>query len=475
MNVLIIATNHHKQPMIVMPYGACVIAEEAQKAGHEISFLDLMFAKNPHQAVTDKLAEIQPQIVGLSVRNIDNNDMMEPLSFTAELILLVKLIRQKSKAVIVLGGGAVTIMASELLEHSGADYTISGNGEKSFVELLSCIDKETGREKVPGLGRLENGHFKKNAISDCQSYIRCYTPNYQHWLNLISYQVRAVAAPLQTKRGCPYKCVYCTYGQHEGKEYQLSSPESVVEAIKYLSRQGIKDIEFVDNVFNSPYDHAVAICEKLAKVKLKVRLQTMELNPAFIDENLIEVMNQAGFVGAGITAESVADSVLNSLGKNYTSRQIYAAAKALQSAKFACVWMFMLGGPGETKKTVKQTLEFAQNYIRPKDLVFFNMGIRIYPRTDIEKVARNQGLLNFSSSQMIKPVFYFSPSLDKNWLTKTLQQSINKHLNFIGSKSLSLPFLDKLSFLGVKLGLKPPLWRHALTLRHGLRLIGVKI
>ena len=95
----------------------------------------------------------------------------------------------------------------------------------------------------------------------------------------------------------------------------MRDPEGVIDTIQHLAAAGLHDIEFVDNVFNSPYDHALTICEGLARSQSGARLQSLELNPLFIDDTLLTAMERAGFVGIGITVESASDIVLDKLKK----------------------------------------------------------------------------------------------------------------------------------------------------------------
>ncbi len=96
-----------------------------------------------------------------------------------------------------------------------------------------------------------------------------------------------------------------------------------------------------------------------------VRLQTLELNPAFIDDRLLGAMARAGFVGVGVTAESAADPALAGMRKGFTADQVERAAAAIRRSPLPCLWIFMLGGPGETSATVMESLRFAQRTLRP--------------------------------------------------------------------------------------------------------------
>ena len=135
----------------------------------------------------------------------------------------------------------------------------------------------------------------------------------------------------------------------------------------------------------------------------------------------------------------------------------------------------MLGGPGETQDTVKETLRFAEKYIRPQDTAFFNIGIRIYPGTKLETIAREQDVLTRSPEGMLVPVFYMSPEVDASWMEQELKQSMSSHMNFISSDSISLSFLPAIHRLAHRLGLRPPLWRHTRIIRRGLRMMGMDV
>ena len=79
MNVLVIAANRNRHPAPVIPYGACMVTEVVAKAGHQVRLLDLMFQPDPARAVVDALQKIGPDVIGLSIRNLDNNDMQAPV------------------------------------------------------------------------------------------------------------------------------------------------------------------------------------------------------------------------------------------------------------------------------------------------------------------------------------------------------------------------------------------------------------
>lgn len=474
MKILLISTNSYTLPMPVLPLGACMVADASERSGHSVRFLDFMFRKDVIQALKKEMLESKPDIVGLSIRNIDNNDFGNPLFFIEELKPILNTIHSLTDAILVIGGAAVAVMPEELLRFTGASYAVTGDGEVVFPMLLERLSSNKSPADVPGVAWIESNKFISNPISSDLIH-GCRTPDFAKWLDLGAYLSRLSTVPVQTKLGCHFQCVYCTYRKIEGNVYRLSDPESVVDTVNQLSRRGFGDIEFVDNVFNYPYHHAMEICEGIARTRPGARLQSLELNPLFIDDDLITAMEHAGFTGVGITVESASDSVLKGLRKGFTVEHVYKAARVIQRHSLPCAWIFMFGGPGETEAAVEETLRFAENFIRREDIAFFGAGIRIYPGTELESLAREAGLLSLSSSEMLQPVFYKSPSVDYRWMKRRIEDTMKANMNFINSDSIGLPFLPVIHRVGYRLGLRPPLWRFTRQIRRGLRLLGMNV
>jgi radical SAM superfamily enzyme YgiQ (UPF0313 family) len=362
-------------------------------------------------------------------------------------------------------------MAEPLLRCTGADFAVLGDGEAAFPPLLEALGNGGGIPEIPRIARLEDGQYRVSEDTPWHLMPAAILPQFSRWLDLEAYRANLAAVPIQSKRGCPFSCIYCTYGLSEGRCYRLFPPEEVAAAVRGLSAAGIKDIEFVDNVFNSPYDQALALCHSLAKIRHRVRLVSLELNPAFIDGRLLNAMEKAGFVGVGVTAESAADQVLARLKKGYTTDEVERAAAAVRRSNLPCFWIFLLGGPGETRATVMETIRFARRTLRKGDVAFFNVGIRIYPGTELEAIAREEGVLSLSAQEMLEPVFYFHPGLDPVWTLDQVRRTAAENLNIIHAGSLSHPWLPAVNRLFHRLPLRP-LWKHTGAIRRVVRALG---
>lgn len=474
MKILLISTNRNTLPMPVMPVGACIVAHAAEAAGHAVFLLDLMFTKDPLADIEAALTRWKPDVVGLSVRNIDNNDMQDSVYFLDELKTIVDLIRARTGVAIILGGAALGVMPGEILRLVPVSCAVVGDGELVFPQLLDRVSRQESFEDLPGIAYLKNGLFFHNRAAAGFSPL-CPVPDYHRWLDTAAYRSQMATVPIQTKIGCQFNCVYCTYPGIEGSNCRLKESGSVADAVVRLAASGLRDIEFVDSVFNAPKAHAMEICAALARVRHNARLHCLELNPRDFDDALVTAMERAGFAGMGITLESASDPVLQGLRKGFTSREVHQAAEAVRRHRIPCAWIFLLGGPGETRETVLETLQFARKYIRPKDVAFFNAGIRIYPGTELESVARSQGVLSCSAQEMLAPVFYLSPELDAGWLDQELKKTMNSQMNFINMATMGHSLLPVIHRISHAIGLRPPLWRHTGIIRRGLRLAGVDV
>ncbi|MEW6721431.1 MAG: radical SAM protein [Thermodesulfobacteriota bacterium] len=472
MKVLIVCANRNTIPMPVIPIGACIVAEAAERFGHTVRLLDLMFLEDAVSAVESAVSGMRPDVVGLSVRNIDNTDMRNPVDFMDGLREVADAVRAATGAPIVLGGPALGIMPEEILRRLDVSCGVVGDGETVFPLLLERISRGAALRDLPGVATVENGAYRAQPCADSAYSSACEAPDFERWLDMPAYRSRLATVPVRSKTGCAFRCVYCTCPLIEGSAYRLKDPGSVADAVARLAAAGHRDIEFVDSVFNAPREHAMNVCDALARSGHKARLHCLELNPGELDDPLLSAMERAGFASIGITIESASDPVLRGLRKGYTARDVHRAAEAVGRHRMPCAWIFLLGGPGETADTVEETLRFAANRIRPGDIAFFNMGIRLYPGTELETVARRQGLLSCAPREMLSPRYYVSPDVDPRWMEKRLNGYRDRHMNILDMDLLDHSLLRKIHRVAHGLGMRPPLWKHTRTIRRLLRLAG---
>ncbi|MDO8587987.1 MAG: cobalamin-dependent protein [Armatimonadota bacterium] len=500
MNVLLINTNRETSPSPAIPLGLCAVASSAAAAGHSVTVEDLCFARNPLRRLAEALAKAKPDVIGLSVRNIDSSDSVRPTWFMPEIREIVRTCREYSPVPIAIGGPAVGLLPRPVLEYLEADYAVVGDGEAAFVELLSALSdgKDAGspgivrsRQAEPhpspplngegagvppplrrGLGGGRSALSTQRSVPSPESptHLQTYKPTdldalprtrVGDWIDMRPYLAHAAALPVQTKRGCAFECDYCLYGQIEGRTYRLRSPSAVADEIAELAAAYPgSSVEFVDSTFNYPEAHAIEVCEELIRRGRGIALQSVELNPAFCSDDLVTAMERAGFVSVGVTPESASDRVLSALRKGFTSDDVRRAAETLRRTNMLRLWIFLMGGPEETEETARQTIDFMESDLSDRDLVYITYGVRIYPGTGVHRRAIAEGVVS-KEDDLLRPRFYVSPGLTLDRLWSLLGRSKFPSKNVIFASDGNQRGLRVVQRLSALLGARPPYWRHA--------------
>lgn len=465
MRLLLINTNRYLQPTPIIPIGVCMIAESAHRLGHQVSVLDLSFAGDVFKEIGKQLDSFNPDIVGFSMRNVDNIDYQNSISFLSEIESMIGYVRSKLRAPIVLGGSGATLAPREVSARLHPDYLFCGSGDVHLNELLNRI--ETDLQHSHGNSTPQIVHTP-HAAPDMSFY-----PDMFRWIDSRKYRRFGATIPIQTKRGCAYNCTYCTYPTIEGNRYLLATPDDVTNALERLIPDGYQDFEFVDNVFNAPYDHALEICESIRRKDIRARFTAMDIHPGELDHTLLSAMAGAGFCGMGVTAESAADCVLEGLGKDFRQADLIRAANQIREYPIPCCWIFLVGGPGETLRTLDETIQFVKNKIRPTDLIFFTIGIRLYPGTALDR--SNASLDVPEGADSLETRFFLNEDLDIEQAIEKIAVLAQECPNVIDSSSISAPVIRYIHYAACLFGLHPPLWRYTYRLKRFVRLAGVRI
>jgi len=471
--VLLVSTNREKQPYPVVPNGLACVASALDAAGHNVRFLDLCFARDPIARARDVARDFNPDVIGVSVRNIDNSDAIALQHYTPEARSVLHALRNAAPtAKIVAGGAAFGVAPEALFRDLGVDYAVAGDGERASVSLISALSSGAPIEAMPGLVREKNGTVVFTPPGEDADLDSLPRPQLHRWIDLRRYQRNGATIPIQTKRGCVYKCIYCTYRNVEGWGYRTRDPELVADEIEELKTEaGIHHFDFVDSTFNSPPGHALQVCEAITRRKLRVQLDTTNFTPAAASSELLGAMKAAGFRSLGITAESASDTVLAKLEKGFNAAKVRDVAERVESHGIKTLWIFLIGGPGETRHTLEETLHFARWRLIRGDAVYLTVGLRIYPGTTLHKIAIAEGAVP-AESTLLDPTFYFSSELEFGKTVRRLKQFASDHPRFMfsaDSRSFVLPYLTRAASV---LHLPRPHWQYMGLFQRVARAIG---
>ena len=462
MRVLLVYSNQTRDLLPAPPIGLSYVASAAQRAGHAVHFLDLLISAHPLDDLRDAVRRIQPQVIGFSVRNIDNvvyQRLARHLDVLGEMIASV---RQVSNARVVLGGPAISVLGPAALQHLNADFAVIGEGEVTFPLLLRAIEERIDYSRLEGVCYRRDGKIYSTPMAHLPEFA---ASGMQQWIDWPAYERRGGTWALQTKRGCPLHCNYCTYPAVEGRNLRRRSPQAVADEIEQvMATVGPRTIEFVDSTFNVPERHAIAICQEIIRRKLKVNLTAMGVNPLNTSEELFTLMKRAGFNSMMITPEAANDRMLRHLQKGFSMEHVRRTAQLARKSGIRSIWFFMLGGPGETRDTVEETLSFVERELGWNGcLSIFMTGIRILPGTDLARSAIAEGYLK-PDADLAQPAFYFSPQVSEHWMLNRINRAVATHPNIVhaaeeGGSTFERLFNRALHFLGVA----PPYWRFLST------------
>jgi len=471
--VLLVSTNRERQPYPVVPNGLACIASALDDAGHTVSFLDLCFAADPVASARRAAIEFRPDVIGVSVRNIDNSDAIALRHYTPEAREVLHSLRRASpEAKVIAGGAAFGVAPEALFRDLGVDYAVAGDGERASVALVDALSSGRPVEALPGLVRDRNGTVAFTPPGEDADLDSLPRPSLHRWVDLARYQRHGATIPIQTKRGCVYKCIYCTYRNVEGWGYRTRDPEMVADEIEELKiKAGVSHFDFVDSTFNSPPGHAIQVCEAIARRKLGVHLDTTNFTPATASPELLGAMRAAGFRSLGITAESASDTVLETLEKGFNAAKVREVAERVEKFGIKALWIFLVGGPGETTKSIEETLEFAAWRLRRGDAVYLTVGLRIYPGTTLHRIAIAEGVVP-ATSTLLDPTFYFSSAINFGSTVERLRKFAAEHPRFMfsaDSRSVVLPYLTRAASI---LRLPRPHWQYMGLFQRVARAIG---
>ncbi len=422
MRVLLVYANQARDLLPAPPIGLAYVASAARKAGHDVRVLDLHAHRRPLTTLADVLRELAPEVVGISVRNIDNVVLQRPVWHLGELPRLLAVVRRESRAPIVLGGPAVSILGGAVLDHLDADFAVVGEGEASFPRLLAELAGARRYGRVPGLWYRAGATVTGTASAALPSF---GASGMEHWIDWRPYERHGGTWAIQTKRGCPLGCTYCVYPAIEGRACRLRAVEEVVDEIEHvMAYVGPRTFEIVDSTFNVPAAHAEAICRAIIHRRLAVKLTVMGVNPLGASAELFALMREAGVISMMISPEAASDVMLRNLRKGFGVERVHETARLARASGIASAWLFMLGGPGETRDTVEETVSFVERHLNWRGcLTIFMTGIRVLPGTDLARAAVQEGFFP-PDRDLAAPTFYFSPHVDERWVLARINRAI---------------------------------------------------
>jgi hypothetical protein len=181
-----------------------------------------------------------------------------------------------------------------------------------------------------------------------------------------------------------------------------------------------------------------------------------------------------------ITPEVANDAMLSRMQKGFTMRHLRESVENRKHlftvpSPMEFLWVFLLGGPGETKETMEETFRFIRDEIPSKDMIFVQVGLRVYPGTPLQREAIEEGVID-AENDLLKSFHYVSPQLEPMWIYDTVMENIRGRSNITTLKDVMSPAFPFYLRIAGALGMKAPVTSGQRGLRImswlGLRSVG---
>jgi anaerobic magnesium-protoporphyrin IX monomethyl ester cyclase len=422
MKILVVQTNTY--PLLFpTPLGASLVAARLRRDGHDVRFIDLMHTREPLQTVVAAGASFSPDLVCYSIRNRDNmnpRDYLDPIPLIAEIIDAV---RKVTAAPALLGGTAFTTFPARILQAAKAEWGIAGDDLESVARFVRSLADGGPDLAVPGVVYREVSGKIVEIPFQIVGYRDVLFDNWD-FINFDSYRKGWWQAGVITRTGCPERCTYCDTFHTFGSKFILREPADVAEDLLRLKRSGkVRSVFLVDAGFNRPLDHAKEVLSEILRRGAQLQLHAV-FDPGVCDDEFLALFRRAGGASLMLFVESLSDVVLRQLKKPFGVAEVLRDTAAMRRAGVDFMFMPSLGGPGETRETVQETLRRSPQ-LRAA-FVDFNIGLRIQPRTPLRERAVTEGLIS-SDDDCYEARFYISPATPREWLEKQVKKYKRRH------------------------------------------------
>lgn len=408
--ILLVNTNVARP--LVSPIGLEYLGETLIEAGVPVRVLDLSFETDWKAALARELKRDEPLAVGLTVRNTDDCCFASRKSFLPWIREIVTESKELTKVPVFLGGVGFSTMPEAVLRATGADGGIDGDGEEAMLALARYLMKGEDFTPLPNLVYWHNGDIVRNPRAEID--LQRLPPPRRRIFDNRRYEQLGAIVGIETKRGCPQRCIFCADPVAKGTRVRLRPPEIVVQELEDLQQQGVSWFHLCDSEFNLPLKHAKDVCRAIINNGLgdKVRWYCY-CSPLPFDRELARLIKAAGCAGINFGVDSLCDDQLHRLGKTHSLKDVSHLVRLLHAEGINYMFDLLIGGPGETADTVQITITKARELDVP--LVGIAAGVRVYPHTPLGKAIADgrirEGLHPDTGGDPEQPLFYLSPSL----------------------------------------------------------------
>jgi anaerobic magnesium-protoporphyrin IX monomethyl ester cyclase len=402
---------------LYLPMGLAYLASFLEEKGHEVKVIDCQALDIDHEKLKSEIGSFEPNIVGVT--------SIAPLTRSA--FLAAKAAKEALPDVtVILGGPHATFMDEQIIaEEAAVDFVVRGEGELTLLEIAQNLHDSNKVNSIKGITFRRN---KKVIRTPNRPFIqdldKLPKPAYDHF-ELDRYRLFGKKLlPVITSRGCPFQCAFCVATRMFGKAYRMRSAENVLNEIEWLKNvHGAEAFTFYDDTLTFDKNRLLKICNgmKNRKIGLPWDCQTRVDQ---VSKEILAQMKAAGCQQVFFGVESGCQKILDAVNKKTSIEQNEKAIRMAKQAGLFVTISLMIGYPGETRDTLKQTLDFVQRS-KPDDV--YLCVATPYPGTELRSLVEKRGWKMSSNLDLydtMTPVFE-NPELPSEEITKFRREFYN--------------------------------------------------
>ena len=417
----ILLINPNLMKPVVTPVAIDYLAQTLEEKGFVPRVLDLAFAEDPREELARSCRNGEYLLIAITIRNIDDSYFPSQDFCLRRTKALIDQIRGLTDAPLVLGGVGFSIRPEGALSYCGVEMGIKGEGEWSLPQLAERLAERKTLGNIPGIIFKQGEDYHHMPVRYGSLYNLCLSR--REALDHRRYLSEGGMVGFETKRGCDQKCIYCADPLSKGRKIRVRNPQDVAEELAHLNQKGVDHFHTCDSEFNIPEGHALEVCKEIVQKRLGDRIRWYAyVTPAPFSEELADWMERAGCVGIDFGVDHGNDQMLRRLGRAYNREAIGNTARIARKHGFSFMFDLLLGGPGETRETIQETMELMKK-VSP-DRVGISLGVRLYRGTALaHRVIRDEGFgvanknlhgVIRGNEEMLQPIFYLPGGLGED-------------------------------------------------------------
>ncbi len=354
----------------------------------EIEVLDCEALGLVYTQIEEQIERINPNIVAITT----------PTPAFTQVLEICRIIKEKisKEIIVVLGGPHPTALPRETVAEKNIDICVTFEGEITFTELINSLDKKIPLNNIRGIF-FKDGHNnvveteKREPIKDLDSLpfpAREYFDTDLYFPPPTKRLSNKKAGNMITSRGCPYQCTYCMASFMWQRKVRFRSIENVMREIEEcINKYNIREFNFHDELFTMNKQRTIEFCQEVKKRKLDITWVCM-IRVDFTDEETLQEMKEAGCKKIMFGFESGSQMILDKMKKQVAMEKAEEAVRLVKKLGIKTAGNFMLGNIGETKETIRQSINLAKK-LNTDTMAFFIASP--YPGTEFYTIAKKKG------------------------------------------------------------------------------------